>query len=89
MIYLHIFDKSKTIGANGGAETAYPSEEPVFAPGIIWWVWDHVAQFLVFFGDVCESLFVMLFFFLWSLHSLSFWLPISYLQTFLSQRKIK
>jgi hypothetical protein len=52
-------------------------------------VWDHVAQFLVFFGDVYESLFVMLFFFLWSLHSQSFWLPISYLQTFLTQRKIK
>ena len=63
------YSKSNTTGATSGAGTAYTSRAPEFTTvfsGV------RVSRSLVLCVMVCRSLFVLLYFFIWSLGCLSF-----------------
>ena len=57
------------MGANHGAESAYPTGAPEFNPGFQWGLCYSIFSFMCMF---CRSLFVLLYFFFWSLCCLFF-----------------
>ena len=83
-----VYNKSKTTGATCVSWTAYPSRTPDFIP-VVSGV--RVVRSSIFCVMFCRSLFVLLSFFYWSLHCLSyygFWLSLCFLQTVLIKSHI-
>jgi len=86
IIYYRMCNKSNTTGVTYRAGTGYPSGGHEFTPDFSRVC---VARSLAFYVMLCTSLFVLLYFFFWPLHYMSFFdlrLLITFLKSFLTYK---